>query len=157
MVDVSSASPPTDSIAQANTFTVKDTIYAAALNDYGNCHKKPVWSYMKKVFGCTWRKHNKTATSTNKPVSGRNTTTSFHEWYPIILRAKYSVTPSCAFFSYLNISLQKINHYLANVWRHSWSFWPFIGPLGYMETFCIFPHRPVFTCHRFAPRSCKMG
>ena len=48
MVDVSFESPTTDSIAQANTFTVKDTIYAAALNDYGNCHEKPVWSYMKK-------------------------------------------------------------------------------------------------------------
>ena len=48
MLDVSSVNLPTDSIAQANTFTVKDTIYAAALNDYWNCQKASVKLYEKK-------------------------------------------------------------------------------------------------------------
>ena len=40
MVDVSSASAPTDSIAQANIYTMNNMIcsYVAALNDYGNLH-----------------------------------------------------------------------------------------------------------------------
>ena len=100
---------------------------------------KPMGSYIWKKcrVGCTWKKRNRTAKSVNKPVSGCNVTTSFHEWYPIMLWAKCSVTPSCAFLSCLNISLQETNYYLENVRRHSWSFWPFIGPLGYMDAFCI--------------------
>ena len=45
-------------------------------------YRKPMWNYMKKAFGCTKKKHNRTATSINKPVSGRNVITAFHEWYP---------------------------------------------------------------------------
>ena len=50
MLDVSSVNLPTDSIAQANTFTVKDTIYAAALNYYWNCQKARVKLYEKKFW-----------------------------------------------------------------------------------------------------------
>ena len=60
--------------------------------------------------------------------------------YILILWAKCSVTPSCAFLSCLNILFQETDYYLANVWRHSWSFWQFIRPPGYMETVCIFPY-----------------
>ena len=55
------------------------------------------------------------------------------------------VTPSCAFLSCLNISLLETNYHLANVWRHSWSFWSFIH-----GNRLNFPYRPVFTCHLFA-------
>ena len=59
--------------------------------------------------------------------------------YILLLWAKCSVTPSCAFLSCLNVLLQETDCYLANVWRPSWSFWQFIRPPGYMETVCIFP------------------
>ena len=52
-----------------------------------------------------------------KPASGRNVTTSFNEWYLIMLSAECGDTPSCIFVTCLDISLRATNHYLANVRR----------------------------------------